>query len=124
MENTIYLTGSDGEDTPAAECVYIVFSQEETVPKSVYSGSYNIESPRNLNKRCIGVYRRVDDANEAALDYWYGDLGFVEDDDGDETEVAYDDNLVNLFWDGRSAGDRNTLSQRVYVEKQDLLSEL
>lgn len=131
MNATIDLTASDSEEESSSPArtttsnnqtrdeinyVYLVFYQEETFHGSVHSGDQYTPDPDNLNKRCIGVYRSAEDANEAASEYWELNCGVETDDDN----MADDDDLLNLFWDGMMGGDVNTLSKRVHVEKQKL----
>eukprot|EP00594_Rhizosolenia_setigera_P015906 CAMPEP_0178974472 /NCGR_PEP_ID=MMETSP0789-20121207/22495_1 /TAXON_ID=3005 /ORGANISM="Rhizosolenia setigera, Strain CCMP 1694" /LENGTH=119 /DNA_ID=CAMNT_0020662849 /DNA_START=11 /DNA_END=370 /DNA_ORIENTATION=+ len=118
MNAAIDLTASDSEESSSTSnnnrsrsnqtrdeinYVYLVFYQEETYHGSVHSGDRYTDDPENLNKRCIGVYRSAEDANEAAYDYWKHDCGVETDDDN----MADDDDLVNLFWDGSESGDVN-----------------
>lgn len=96
--------------------VYLVFHQQEPYYGSIFSGDRYCKSPENLNKKCLGVYRTAEAANEAALEYWEYDLG-LELPDNDECM----DGLVNLFWDELLNGaDTFTLSKRVFVERRKL----
>lgn len=100
--------------------VYIVFYQQEPYPGSDFSGDGYHNRPDNINKICVGVYRTLSAANEAAVNYWVNNLG-IDEEDGMQEDYEYDDdNEMYLFLDGRDSGDLSTLSEVVYVEKEVL----